>query len=72
MSLPTHDLLGRPLTDLEEEVARLHGAVLALCQRKDLPPCIAANAAATMALTWHMMNDLDIDAPRHENLDLPG
>jgi hypothetical protein len=69
MSIPTHDLLGRPITELERQVAELHAAVASLYGRSDLPPCIAANAASAMALTWQMMNDLDLDARRPEDLD---
>jgi hypothetical protein len=60
MTIPDHDLMGRPLTELEREVARVHLALEALARRPDLPPCVKADAAHAVAATWQIMNDLDI------------
>lgn len=66
--IPETDLLGRPLTPLEREVAAVHAALIELCRRPDLPPCIAANAATALATTWQMMNDLDLGPDHPEDV----
>lgn len=66
-ALPAMDLLGRPLTALEKQVATLHQAVTALLRTPDLPPCIAANAAHALACTWQMMNNLDLPVSNPED-----
>ena len=57
---PKTDLIGRPLTALETQVAALHDAIEALARRSDLPPCIAGNVRHALACSWQMMNDLDL------------
>ncbi len=58
----THDLLGRPLTAVEQEIAEIHQRLRALTQRSDLPPCVSSNAQHALAATWQIMNDLNMPA----------
>ena len=58
------DLLGRPLTDMEREVVRIHEALRALVAREDLAPCVAGNAAHALAAVAQITNDLGLDVAR--------
>ena len=55
------DLLGRPLTDSEAELARVYAALKALAARDDLPPCAERNVKKALACLWQVMNDLDLE-----------
>ena len=68
MSVPDTDLLGKPLTELEREVATVHSALEALAGRDDLPPCVAAGAHHALAATWQIMNDLDLPCSQPEDV----
>ncbi len=68
MSTPKQDLLGRPLGDLEKQVAAIHESLVTLLHRDDLAPCLVANAKHALAATWQMMNALDLEAPGPEDL----
>ncbi|MAB88871.1 MAG: hypothetical protein VX913_05740 [Planctomycetota bacterium] len=68
MSVPDTDLLGQPLTELEQEVARVHASLEALARRDDLPPCVAAGARHALAATWQVMNDLDLPCGQPEDV----
>ena len=59
------DLLGKATTDVEKEVARLYGALKALCENEEAPPCVARNARKALACLWQAANDLDL---AHEQL----
>jgi hypothetical protein len=56
------DLLGNPLTYVEQEVLEIHERLKALALRDDLPPCVVANARHALAATWQICNDLDLAA----------
>lgn len=62
----THDLLGRPISDMEREVLVVYEGLKKLAARPDAPPCLTANARFALASVWQIINDLDLD---HE-LDL--
>jgi hypothetical protein len=55
-----HDLLGRPLSEQEEELLRVYEALKALAARQDLPPCAARNVRRALAAMWQVTNDLDL------------
>lgn len=56
----TTDLLGRPLSALEQEILAVHEQLQHLAARADLPPCVRANSLAALALSYQMANDLDL------------
>lgn len=57
----THDLLGRPLTGSEAQLARLYAELKALAARDDLPPCAERNVKKALACVWQVVNDLDLE-----------
>jgi hypothetical protein len=59
------DLLGRPLTDAEDELLELYRRVKALLARDDLAPCVRAGARAALVALWNAVNDLGL---AHEQL----
>lgn len=54
------DLLGKPLTDYEQEALSIYHALKALAAREDLPPCAARNVRKALACLWQATNDLDL------------
>ncbi|GAC1451440.1 MAG: hypothetical protein PVSMB4_11290 [Ktedonobacterales bacterium] len=54
------DLLGKPLTDYEQEALSIYNALKALAAREDLPPCAARNVRKALACLWQATNDLDL------------
>jgi hypothetical protein len=56
-----HDLLGRPISDTEAELARIYGELKAMASRHDLPPCAERNVKKALACMWQVVNDLDIE-----------
>ncbi|HEY0874364.1 MAG TPA: hypothetical protein VGD94_12905 [Vicinamibacterales bacterium] len=59
--MPTTDLLGRPLSPSEADLARIYGELKALAARTDLPPCAERNVKKALACLWQVVNDLDIE-----------
>lgn len=55
------DLLGRPITGTEAELARIYGALKAMAARDDLPPCAERNVKKALACLWQVVNDLDLE-----------
>jgi len=55
-----HDLYGNPLSEVEQEVARLYDALKALAARDDAPPCVERNAKKALACMWQAQNDLNL------------
>jgi hypothetical protein len=55
------DLLGRPLTESEIELARIYRELKALAAREDLPPCAERNVKKALACMWQVVNDLDLE-----------
>lgn len=61
MSTPeTKDLLGRPLTDVEQRILAVHDGLKALLASRELAPCVRANARFALAATWQMVTDLGL------------
>ena len=55
------DLLGRPVTLTEAELARIYSELKAMAAREDLPPCVARNVKKALACMWQVVNDLDLE-----------
>lgn len=66
--IPATDLLDRPLTSGEKEIARVHLLLERIYQDADLPPCVEKNLFAALGLTWQVMNDLGIPVGMPEDL----
>jgi hypothetical protein len=56
--MPTTDLLGRPTTEVEDELLELYGRCKALLGRDDLTPCVRAGARVAAVGLWNAVNDL--------------
>ena len=63
--MATTDLLGRPTTEVEDELLELYRRAKALLARDDLAPCVRAGARAATVGLWNAVNDL---ALAHEQL----
>ena len=63
--MPTTDLLGRPTTEIEDELLELYRRCKALLARDDLDPCAQAGARAATVALWNAVNDLGLE---HEQL----
>ena len=59
------DLLGRPTTEVEDELLELYRRAKALLARDDLAPCVRAGARAATVGLWNAVNDLALE---HEQL----
>jgi hypothetical protein len=58
--MSTTDLLGKPLTEQEQELLRVYEDLKRLAARDDLPPCAARNVRQSLAALWQATNDLDL------------
>jgi len=58
--MPT-DLLGRPVTETEAQLARIYADLKAMASREDLPPCAERNVKKALACMWQVVNDLDLE-----------
>ena len=56
--MPTTDLLGRPTTEVEDELLELNGRCKALLAREELAPCVRAGARVATVGLWNAVNDL--------------
>jgi hypothetical protein len=56
----TTDLLGRPVTETEAQLARLYAELKAMAGRENLPPCAERNVKKALACLWQVVNDLDL------------
>jgi hypothetical protein len=61
----TTDLLGRPTTEVEDELLDLYRRGKALLAREDLAPCTRAGVRAATVALWNVVNDLGLE---HEQL----
>ena len=52
------DLLGRPTTEVEDELLELYRRAKALLARDDLAPCARAGARVAAVGLWNAVNDL--------------
>ena len=57
------DLLGRPLSGVEQRVLAAYEGLKALL-KEDLPPCAAANVREAIATLWQVVNDLALVSDR--------
>jgi hypothetical protein len=57
----TTDLLGRPISETDAQLAQIYGDLKALAAREDLPPCVERNVKKALASMWQVMNDLDLE-----------
>ena len=55
------DLLGRPISETEAELARLYRDLKVMAAREDLPPCAERNVKKALACMWQVVNDLDLE-----------
>jgi len=55
------DLLGRPVTETEAQLARIYADLKAMASREDLPPCAERNVKKALACMWQVVNDLDLE-----------
>ena len=63
--MATTDLLGRPTSEVEDELLELYRRAKALLARDDLAPCARAGARVATVGLWNAVNDL---ALTHEQL----
>ena len=54
------DILGRPVTETEKQLAGIYEELKAMAGREDLPPCAERNVKKALACMWQVMNDLDL------------
>jgi hypothetical protein len=54
------DLLGRALTEQEQELLNVYEALKKLAAQSELPPCAARNVRKALAAMWQATNDLDL------------
>jgi len=55
------DLLGRPFTETETDLARIYVQLKRMAAREDLPPCAERNVKKALACLWQVMNDLNLE-----------
>ena len=65
VSIPTHDLLGAPLTESETHLFQAYELLKYLAAREDLPPCAEHNVRKALACLWQVTNDLNL---QHDQL----
>lgn len=54
------DLLGKPLTEQEQDLVNVYETLKQLAAQSDLPPCAARNVRKALACMWQVTNDLDL------------
>ena len=60
MTTTQTDLLGKPLSEQEQELLNVYEVLKKLAARDDLPPCAAHNVRKALAALWQATNDLDL------------
>jgi hypothetical protein len=60
MSTTNTYLLGKTLTEQEQEILNVYQALKNLAAGSDLPPCAARNVRKALASLWQVTNDLDL------------
>jgi hypothetical protein len=68
MTATSTDLLGKPLTEQEQELLNAYEALKKLAAQSDLPPCVARNVRKALACLWQGTNDLDLQFEQLYNL----
>lgn len=54
------DILGKPLSEQEQELLEAYLTLKRLAKRDDLPPCAASNVRKALSALWQATNDLDL------------
>ena len=60
MSTTKTDLLGKPLSEQEQELLNIYEALKQLAAQSDLPPCAARNVRRALMSMWQATNDLNL------------
>ena len=60
MATTNTDLLGKPLTEQEQDLVNVYETLKKLAAQSDLPPCAARNVRKALACMWQAANDLDL------------
>lgn len=60
MATTNTDLLGKPLTEQEQDLVNIYETLKKLAAQSDLPPCAARNVRKALACIWQATNDLDL------------
>jgi hypothetical protein len=60
MTTTNTDLLGKPLTEQEQDLINVYETLKKLAAQSDLPPCAARNVRKALACMWQATNDLDL------------
>ena len=60
MTTTNIDLLGKPLSEVEQELLNVYQALKQLAARDDLPPCAQSNVRKALSSLWQVTNDLDL------------
>jgi len=60
MATTNTDLLGKPLTEQEQDLVDVYEMLKKLAAQSDLPPCAARNVRKALACMWQTANDLDL------------
>jgi len=60
MTTTNTDLLGKPLTEQEQDLVNVYETLKRLAAQSDLPPCAARNVRKALACMWQVANDLDL------------
>jgi len=60
MAATNTDLLGKPLTEQEQEFLNIYESLKRLARQDDLPPCAARNVRRALMSMWQVTNDLDL------------
>jgi len=60
MSTTNTDLLGKPLSEQEQELLNIYEALKQLAAQSDLPPCAARNVRRALMSMWQATNDLNL------------
>ena len=60
MATTNTDLLGKPLTEQEQDLINVYETLKKLAAQSDLPPCAARNVRKALACIWQATNDLDL------------
>ncbi len=60
MAATNTDLLGKPLTEQEQEILNIYESLKEVTRRDDLPPCAARNVRRALMSMWQVTNDLNL------------
>jgi len=60
MTTTNTDLLGKPLTEQEQELLQIYEALKRLARQDDLPPCAARNVRRALSSMWQVKKDLNL------------